>query len=97
MVGYGCACYKFVLFINVCDDNVQSVLPCIFAAYLHISKTIEASRVHLFDIITQYRAIFTDDDLLLTSSDTRPSDSTLFHGWVIRKVRNSIRLSFTRT
>jgi len=47
--------------------------------------------VHLFDIVTQYRAIFTDDDLLLTTAcvpaDDRPNDSILFHGWVIQKVR----------
>jgi len=57
-------------------------------AYHHISKTVEASRVHLFDIVTQYRAIFTDDDLLLSLPvDDRPNDSLLFHGWVVQKVR----------
>ena len=55
-------------------------------AYHHISKTVEASRVHLFDIVTQYRAIFTDDDLLTSSTDDRPNDSVLFHSWVVRKV-----------
>ena len=59
-------------------------------AYYHISKTIEASRVHLFDIITQYRAVFSDEDPLLTSSgaDTQ-GEAVLFHGWLVQKVSTS--------
>ncbi|XP_036366895.1 conserved oligomeric Golgi complex subunit 8 isoform X1 [Octopus sinensis] len=62
-------------------------------AYVHITKIIEASRVHLFDIITQYRAIFSDDDTLMTSSSAAaaPRDDLLqhsspFYSWLTLKV-----------
>ena len=56
-------------------------------AYTHVTKTIEASRVHLFDIMTQFRAIFSDEDPIVSSSreDVMP-DSALFHSWVVHKV-----------
>ena len=62
------------------------------AAYHHISKTIEVSRVHLFDIVTQYRAIFPDDDVVRTSYTSsegggeRRVEGALFYSWVNEKV-----------
>ena len=59
-------------------------------AYYHITKTIEASRVHMFDIITQYRAIFSDEDpssAMVTSADEDSRDEgAFFHSWVVQKV-----------
>ena len=57
-----------------------------FSAYQHLSKTIEASRVHLFDIMTQYRAIFPDDDPLIMGQNSGPPLGGLFYQWVNEKV-----------
>ncbi len=60
-------------------------------AYQHVLKTVELSRVHLFDIATQYRAIFTDEDpLVLANQDPNTNESAIFHSWVIQKVFHSI-------
>ena len=57
-------------------------------AYHHLTRTIEVSRVHLFDILTQYRAIFPDDDSAYHSSVTTPThvDGALFYTWLGSKV-----------
>ncbi|GAB0098765.1 Conserved oligomeric Golgi complex subunit 8 [Sergentomyia squamirostris] len=51
----------------------------------HLTKTIELTRIHLFNIITQYRAIFTDDDAIFSGGDSRDS-SKIFHGWLHEKI-----------
>lgn len=58
----------------------------LFTAYLHITKTIELSRVHLFDIMTQYKAIFTDEEFMSVGKEDSPSDKAIFHCWVVKKV-----------
>lgn len=67
-------------------DVPSADLWIILAAYLHIIKVVEASRVHLFDVVTQYRAIFTDDDTRFTLADPDVNEQAIFHGWVLLKV-----------
>nr|SVE73493.1 EOG090X04G7 [Daphnia atkinsoni] len=56
-------------------------------AYQHILKTVELSRVHLFDISTQYRAIFTDEDpLVLANQDPNTNESAIYYSWIIQKI-----------
>ncbi|KAM4613991.1 conserved oligomeric Golgi complex subunit 8 [Discoglossus pictus] len=64
--------------------------------YIHLTKTIESCRVHLFDIITQYRAIFSDEDPLLLPpppAGTVPvSEGAIFHGWVLQKISEFLQV-----
>lgn len=53
----------------------------------HLSKTIELSRIHLFNIVTQYRAIFSDDEPLLSSGrDNNINESAIFYSWISEKI-----------
>ena len=57
---------------------------------------IEASRVHLFDIMTQYQAIFPDDNPLIIGQGIRsgPLLGGLFYQWVNEKVRIQYNLHY---
>ena len=61
-------------------------------AYELITRTIEIYRVHLFDIVTQYRAIFSDDsdllfhDRLSKMVDNQPYEAAIFHCWLTYRI-----------
>ena len=92
-----------VKFLQLRDSWLGSLLKQIprSDAYHHISKTIEEMRIHLFDIITQYRAIFTDDDLhspqtslgnVFAMGKESNNESKLFYCWLQQKIRSFLSI-----
>jgi len=65
--------------------------------YLHLTRTMEVLRVHLFDIVTQYRSIFSDDGdhLLVVGSDQTFDNRLLFTSWLSKKVQEFLRILTT--
>jgi len=51
-----------------------------------MTKTIELSRIHLFNIITQYKAMFNDDELVIPGRDLTLNESAIFYHWLEEKV-----------
>ena len=79
-------------FLQARDSWFQSQVNAVPTdnAYQHISKVIEICRVYIFDVITQYRAIFSDDTepLLgaMSSSKEQQAACGVFHSWLVAKV-----------
>ena len=52
-------------------------------SYIFITKTVETSRVHLFDIITQYKAVFSHP---IDRDRDQNSSEGLLAGWILQRV-----------
>lgn len=50
--------------------------------YEYLKRMADCHRVHLFDVVTQYRAIFTDD----TSGNEDNSDGGLLYSWAMHRI-----------
>ena len=65
--------------------------------YTHLTKTMELLRVNLFDIVTQYRSIFSDDTDHLASvtaanTEEKFDNRLLFTSWLSRKVQQFLKI-----
>ncbi|KAI6652889.1 Conserved oligomeric Golgi complex subunit 8-like [Oopsacas minuta] len=87
---------KFLQTRNCWLQQTLSAIPS-DDPYTYLGKLIETSRVHLFDIITQYRGIFPNDDpsIVMTSSEytheSKRSYAHVFYGWITCKVGEFLR------
>ncbi|XP_050321296.1 conserved oligomeric Golgi complex subunit 8 [Bactrocera neohumeralis] len=80
-------------FLQARDTWLKSTLKAIAKddAQQHLTKTIEVTRINLFNIITQYRAIFPDDEPSVVTAAKPMQGVTcegerLFQAWLHRKI-----------
>uniref|UniRef100_A0A8D8R618 Conserved oligomeric Golgi complex subunit 8 n=2 Tax=Cacopsylla melanoneura TaxID=428564 RepID=A0A8D8R618_9HEMI len=73
-------------FLQARDSFFQSILQSIPTqdANEHLSKVIELSRTHLFSIVSQYRAVFSDDET--SPNELDHFEGTHFFAWINEKV-----------
>ncbi|XP_005184797.1 conserved oligomeric Golgi complex subunit 8 [Musca domestica] len=66
-------------------------------AQQHLTKTIEVTRVNLFNIITQYKAIFPDEDNMELTQNDKPLQGVscdgerLFQSWLHEKISDFLK------
>jgi len=86
---------KFIQLRNTWFESKLEMLPNDLIktnSYEYITQIIEIYRVHLFDIVTQYRAIFSDDTSFQNfgrdalSTDDLPQESSIFSCWLSYRI-----------
>ncbi|XP_047002255.1 conserved oligomeric Golgi complex subunit 8 [Schistocerca americana] len=78
-------------FLQARDSWLQGLLASIPKddASQHLNKTIELTRIHLFNIVTQFRAIFSDEEPILPSPrDQNVNETAIFYSWITEKIHN---------
>ena len=60
--------------------------------YLHITKIIELNRIHLFDIVTQYRALFANEEQMFMVNVSSNQLRNIFNSWIIYKVKDFLEI-----
>jgi len=87
-------------FLQSREAWLSSVLACVPKddAYTHFTRTMELLRVNLFDIVTQYRSIFSDDTDHVVNGETSEhqfDSRLLFTSWLSRKVHHFLKVVMT--
>eukprot|EP00041_Stephanoeca_diplocostata_P019266 m.412903 g.412903 ORF g.412903 m.412903 type:complete len:667 (-) comp21259_c0_seq1:106-2106(-) len=82
-----------VQFLQARDAWLQKVLNGIPTAdaYVYITKTVETCRVHFFDIITQYKAVFSHP-LEKSTGGGADGSQGLLSGWILQRVADFLQV-----
>ena len=73
-------------FLSSRDEYVEGLIRALQGAgYDYATKCLDVVRVQLFDIVTQYRAIFVDDTST-TAEEERQDDGGLLYRWIQHRV-----------
>lgn len=81
-----------IKFLTVRDLYLQSLVKDIPASppLFHLTRSIEIFRINLFDIATQYRAVFSSDDPHNFHQDS--TESNVLSSWILTKVEHFFKI-----
>lgn len=77
---------KFLQSRDIWLNNILDNISC-EDRQQHLLKTIELTRNNLFNIITQYKSIFSDEDSSTASKEHNSTDfNQIFYSWLHERV-----------
>lgn len=82
-----------IKFLTVRDMYLQSLVKDIPSSppLFHLTRTIDLFRINLFDIATQYRAVFSSDDPFQNSS-LYSKESNILSSWILTKIEQFFKI-----